>query len=133
MIEIHPKTIKIDDIEYDLVPKKTVDENFIFISDDGKKIYSCDIYWIVCMNENIVRSCTIDAYILGDKDPSVKRFSTEKMAKNYIIMNKYHLSLREVIDAMSANPIQSSDKSMHIHGSNTAKMLEKLIKDKLKF
>lgn len=132
---MHPASIKIDDVEYDLIPKKPIkNKPFIFISDDKKEIYSGDRYWLLINNMENIIECNTENYIEGQhEDTRAKRFSTEQAAKDYVIFNKQCLSLNEIINVMIKNSVISKDKAFHIHGSNTVKELKEIIKEILNY
>lgn len=79
--------------------EKWVSENKlkeILITDDGIKIFKGDSYWLVAKDFTIF-ICT--ATTINSLESSVKRFSTEQKALEYVDLNKKIYSKQDILDA----------------------------------
>lgn len=95
----------------------------VFTTEDGVDMFEGDTYFLVRTNYILVSRI---ANSINVSSSSIKRFSTKKAAKNYIICNKPCLSLNEILDTFRT--VYGKD-SIHYHCFKTN--LKSLIKPKL--
>lgn len=116
--------------------KKPLEEKpVLFTTEDGKKLFEGDEYWIVLepeYNYEIVK-CTCGNVGISLDRPGVRHFSTEEAANSWILWNKPCLSMTEVISASVLIPVSMNrDYPKDISYFFTIPELTKLAKAKIK-
>jgi hypothetical protein len=97
----------------------------LFTTEDGVDIFKSDVFYFVRNNE--YDNWTIDNMYGQDKDTckTHKRFSTEKKAEEYILMNKPCLSVQDIF-----NKMKEKRKDESFNNSRLATILVDLAKEK---
>jgi len=95
----------------------------LFTTEDGVEIYEGDTHRIICLHSNwVYSSIPVNIIPIANKPIDVKYFSTEDAAKEYILMNKPCLSVKDIDSQSKGVPYQDL----------FIKRLKELAKQKLK-
>lgn len=70
----------------------------VFKTEDGKDICLKDKYWVVCLGQDYYCYESVDTFPITNKKwfESTKTFSTEKAAREWIVLNKPVLSVNDI-------------------------------------
>jgi hypothetical protein len=84
----------------------------LFLTDDGVEVFIGDIIFTVQSSLNDIDQIMV-SYFRPENYPTTKTFSTKKAAEDYIVKNKYALSIEDFWDVVNM-PTSNFNKSTHM-------------------
>jgi len=74
----------------------------LFKTTDGVDMYVGDEYWFLTTMRGLVNLTVLPEHKPSEFKDNMKRFSTEKAGKDYLLMNTPCLSINEILDSITA-------------------------------